>query len=206
MQLKVIHHPIRFFVNGTFQMCVVCVIVLSSWKAYSQQKFEKESGISRKDLPAFAVHFESIFVHDQKIRWYLEEGFNGSTIEAKYTRNKEKYSVEFDSLGTIQDVEILVKWSDLSTETQGNIEAQFLKDSDKYKLSKIQVQYTGEQIMLQNSALSGECSENCLIRYEVVVRIKKEGVGNSYEYLFDKNGKLIQKMEIVNQSSSNLEY
>ena len=91
--------------NSTFLIALSAFLVLST-SSFGQKKFEKESRISKSDLPSFAVDFAALFTDGQRIKWYLEEGLDRNSIEAKYKRDGRHYSVEFDTLGTMEDVEI----------------------------------------------------------------------------------------------------
>lgn len=172
----------------------------------SQQKFERESAISKENLPPFALNFEEKLTDVRKVKWYLEEGFHGKSIEAKYKSAKKKYSVEFDTTGRIEDVEIQMKFRELSELMQLHISSRLDNDGDKYKIDKIQIQYSGEQLLLEKIASSGEGVDKSEVRYEVVARIKEDKKLKSYEYLFGEEGVFIQRVEIVIQTSSNLEY
>lgn len=172
----------------------------------SQQKFERESTISKENLPPFALNFEAKLTDVRKVKWYLEEGFYGKSIEAKYRSAKKKYSVEFDTTGRIEDVEVETRLHDLNELAQATISSRLDNDGEKYKIDKIQIQYSGEQALLEKFAISGERKDKCEVRYEIVARIKQEKKLKSFEYLFDEDGVFIQRVEIVIQTSSNLEY
>lgn len=190
-----------------FQAIVWFILVgyLSISCCFSQQKFERESRLSKDDLPAFAVDFQSLFTDGQTLKWYHEEGLNRESIEAKYKRNGKLFSVEFDTLGVIEDVEIKAKLKELPKTIQKSINTTFKEESDRYAIDKIQLQYSGGQSDLQQSALKGECA-TCSVKYEVVVRMKRDKQLVSFEYLFDREGSVLMRSEIVIQTSSNLEY
>jgi hypothetical protein len=191
--------------NSTFFIALSTFLMLST-SSFGQKKFEKESRISKSDLPQFAEDFASIFTNGQRIKWYLEEGLDRNSIEAKYKRNGRQYSVEFDTLGTMEDVEIIVNLKDIPSGTRESILQKLKEQSDSYKIDKIQIQYSGSKEDLENISLSGECASNCTVRYELVVRIRKDKQLSSFEYLFSEDGALEKRSEIIIQTSSNLEY
>lgn len=192
---RILRGIVSFILMGYF--CISC--------CFGQQKFERESRISKSDLPAFAVDFQSLFKDNQSMKWYREEGLNRESIETKYRRNGKVFSVEFDTLGVIEDVEIKTKLNELPEQVQENICNTLEKESDSYAIDKIQRQYTGSQSDLEQTALSGECAD-CTTNYEVVVRMKHDEQLVSFEYLFDHEGSVITRSEIVIQTSSHLEY
>jgi len=171
-----------------------------------QEKFEREGRISKSERPDFAIQFGTIFTENQCIKWYLEEGLERHSIEAKYKRNGQRYSVEFDTLGVLEDVEIQVKAKSIPVKTREIIKNRLLADGESYKVDKIQIQYTGEKEALKEVSKSGNCSADCVIRYELIVRIKKDKQLSSFEYLFSEDGAFLQRSEIIIQTSSNLEY
>jgi hypothetical protein len=59
----------------------------------AQQKYEKESRLKEKDIPIKAHHFIDFLVAGNRIRWYLEEGLERTSIEAKFKLNNQKYSI-----------------------------------------------------------------------------------------------------------------
>ncbi len=185
---------------------LLVVVLLFSCNALSQKKFERESRLTKSALPDFAVAFESIFEDGQSIKWYLEEGLERYSIEAKYKRNGKRYSVEFDTLGTLEDVEIEIDQSEIPQETYRSICERLSAEGDRHKIDKIQIQYTGEEQLLKEVSVSGKCGEGCVTRYELVVRIRKDKELSSFEYLFSEDGTLERRSEIIIQTSSNLEY
>ncbi len=185
---------------------LLVVVLLFSCNALSQKKFERESRLTKSELPDFAVAFESIFEDGQSIKWYLEEGLERYSIEAKYKRNGKRYSVEFDTLGTLEDVEIEIDQSEIPQETYRSICERLIAEGDRHKIDKIQIQYTGEEQVLKEVSVSGKCEVDCLTRYELVVRIRKDNELSSFEYLFSEDGTLERRSEIIIQTSSNLEY
>lgn len=185
---------------------LLVVVLLFSCNALSQKKFERESRLTKSELPDFAVAFESIFKDGQSIKWYLEEGLERYSIEAKYKRNGKRYSVEFDTLGTLEDVEIEIDQSEIPQETYRSICERLSAEGDRHKIDKIQIQYTGEEQVLKEVSVSGKCEVYCVTRYELVVRIRKDKELSSFEYLFSEDGTLERRSEIIIQTSSNLEY
>jgi len=185
---------------------LLVMVLLFSCNALSQKKFERESRLTKSELPDFAVAFESIFEGGQSIKWYLEEGLERYSIEAKYKRNGKRYSVEFDTLGTLEDVEIEIDQSEIPQETYRSICERLSAEGDRHKIDKIQIQYTGEEQVLKEVSVSGKCEVDCVTRYELVVRIRKDKELSSFEYLFSEDGTLERRSEIIIQTSSNLEY
>lgn len=173
---------------------------------FAQDKFEKESRIEQIDVPSKALFFMDSLNYKAKIKWYKEEGLTRKSIEAKFKYNKTKYSIEFDTLGNIEDIEIEVNWQDLESDISDLITKQLKQDYSKHKIVKIQKHFAGNENELFALLLNGINSEQSKIRYEIIVRCNQQKEVNLFEYLFDEKGICVTKSKIVFKNSSHLEY
>lgn len=173
---------------------------------FAQDKFEKESRIEQIDVPSKALFFMDSLNYKAKIKWYKEEGLTRKSIEAKFKYNKTKYSIEFDTLGNIEDIEIEVNWQDLESDISDLITKQLKQDYSKHKIVKIQKHFAGNENELFALLLNGINSEQPKIRYEIIVRCNQQKEVNLFEYLFDEKGICVTKSKIVFKNSSHLEY
>lgn len=83
---------------------MIFVVALSNDKG--QTKYEREFRMSEKKVPQKAREFVHSMDFESKVKWYFEENLQGNSIEAKLKQQGQQYSVEFDTLGTLQDVEV----------------------------------------------------------------------------------------------------
>lgn len=187
--------------------CLFLILFFSVSNAlFSQDKFEKESRIKSKDVPSKALIFIDSITIKTKIKWYREEGFNTKSIEGKFKLNKVKYSIEFDIAGNIEDIELEMKWKDLDSILRDSISAHLNLDCSRYKVEKVQKQFTGsEQELLSVFKLKNTFYYQ-KTKYELIVKCTQQKNVDLYEYLFDNYGKLISKSKIVFKNSSHLEY
>ena len=139
---------------------------------FAQDKFEKESRIKRKDVPAQALKFIDSLDLKSRVKWFQEEGLNHKSIEAKFRISKARYSVEFDSLGRIEDIEVEVAWGHLELSLRESIHGQLEQNCSSYKIVKVQRQFTGSEWDLFHLLKSGSMSSQIQIKYEVIVRCK----------------------------------
>jgi hypothetical protein len=174
--------------------------------ASGQEKYEKESRIKAREAPARAIDFIDSLDIDARIKWYSEEGLDGKSVEAKYRKNKQKYSVEFDTLGNIQDVEIKVKWANLDAHLKDIITEQLGKDCDKHKIRKVQIQYSGDRDEILAKTKGKDKATDITTRYEIIVRCRADWNVNLYEYLFSDAGQILTTSKIIFKNSSHLEY
>lgn len=173
---------------------------------FAQDKFEKESRIKRGDVPSKALLFIDSLNYKTKIKWYKEEGLTSISIEAKFNHNKTRYSIEFDTLGNIEDIEIEIHWEDMEKEMANPITNQLKLDCSKHKIVKIQRQFTGTENDLFSLFRNGIHSEKIKINYEIIVKCNWQKEVNLFEYLFNEKGILVSKSKVIFKNSSHLEY
>jgi hypothetical protein len=171
-----------------------------------QEKYEKETRINQREAPAPARRFVDSLKFHKKIKWFREESLTGESIEAKTKRNKQRYSIEFDTLGRLQDVEIEIGWEEIPGETREAIDKLLNQTFSKYRLVKGQKQLKGDPARLIEYLRGVNIPESPAIRYEIVLDGKKGGKKERYEYLFSKSGKLEEKSRIILRNTDNLEY
>ena len=182
------------------------MLVLTAQDVHSQQKYEKESRINQKNVPQDALSFIHAVELDGKVKWYLETGLKNKSIEAKFAFNQKKYSVEFDTTGVIQDVEIELRWEEIPTRVNDSICAQLRKLCSSYQISKVQIQYSGNKSDLLSFIKDQSPAERLTTNYELIVSCVNDKIRRRFEFLFNHSGQLIQSSEIIAKSSSNLEY
>ncbi|MDQ4139839.1 MAG: hypothetical protein M3142_04880, partial [Bacteroidota bacterium] len=134
MNLKIL-----FFIN---------VILLITNQTFGQTKYEKEYRLKPQEVPVEARKFVDALRFSGKVKWYFEENLKGNSIEAKVTNNQKRYSLEFDTLGNLQDVEVQIDWLEIPEVTRNNISGSLDSEYSDYKINKIQVQYTGKNSIL----------------------------------------------------------
>lgn len=170
----------------------------------AQDKFEREFRINPDQVPQQAANFLSDVEFDRDIRWYKEEGLNSYSFEAKTKYRGKDYSIEFNKKGLIEDIEVRVKSKDLVTETLDNIEMVFDEEFDRYRIRKIQLQYTGEENSLKSFLENGD-SRGLIRKFEIVVKGRKNKDYGLWEFLFSEKGDYLSKLKIRLRNTDNLE-
>jgi len=191
-----------------YVITIVTIFIFGSFSnsLFAQQKFERESRLKQNQVPYNALNFIDSLKLKNKIKWYLEEGLESKSIEAKFKRKGEKHSVEFDILGNIEDVEIEIKWDELPSPLKNTISTRLEKDCIKHKIVKTQIQYTGNQMPLFLKLLSGEPTEDLTVKYEIIVKCRFEKSTELFEYLFTDKGHFVLASQIIFKPSYHLEY
>lgn len=189
-----------------YKFLILLILFSISTILFAQDKFEKESRIQPKDVPPRALLFIDSLNLKTKIKWYKEEGLDKESIEAKFKLNKAIHSVEFDTYGKIEDVEIIVNWEDLESDLKDSIFFQLNIDCLSHKIVKVQRQFLGSENELLFLIKNRNVFEPLKIRYEMIIRCKYEKKVDLFEYLFNYDGKLISRSRIIFKNSSHLEY
>lgn len=182
------------------------LLLLLTCPAIGQIKYEKEYRLKTEAVPEKARDFVEKMGLSDKRKWYKEESQKGTSIEAKTKHDGKYYSVEFSDDGTIEDIEVVATWVEIGETIQEQICTYFSENFARFRIDKIQIQYTGDSEklvqLLENPAITSQLT----IHYEVVVRTRNDGQFQSFECLFDASGEMIQQSKIVQRNLNNIEY
>jgi hypothetical protein len=171
----------------------------------AQDKIERELRVKEKEVPKEAREWlEDAFETTKRPKWYQEVFESGYSFEAKFKLKGKFYSVEFDSLGRIQDVEIEIEFAELPKGVQTGLKTHVSADYKSSDIKRLQIQYSGKPDDLEDffdeNSLAG-----ILIRYEIeFIGLDEAGVSSLWEGLFSEDGGLISKRKIILASSENL--
>lgn len=73
---------------------VFILLIISTHHLCAQQKYEKESRLKEKNIPLKARDFIGSLSVTGSIRWYLEEGLDRKSIEAKFKLNGQSADIK----------------------------------------------------------------------------------------------------------------
>ena len=181
-----------------------CVVILTPCAA--QKKLEREYHIRSNAVPKQAAELVTRLFEGARPAWHGEESLSGATIEGKFKYKRRRYSVEFDSSGRLEDIELLAKMKDIPDVARKNI-TKALEDSfSRYRVVKTQVQWRGSEKELKQAISDGVDSKAPDIRYELVVRGKRKDMTRYYEVQANQDGMLRSIREIIQSNASNLIY
>lgn len=202
-----------FFKSNTgsfFKRKFVCALMLfcvDLAAGAQEQKQEIEKQIDQSKVPSKIIALISPYSGQiKKVKCYVEIDGNHESYEVKFYFKDLKYSIEFSKKPSLEDIEVDVKWNELDEEIQSAI-CDFLSKSDKYKVDKVQKQFSSigrpAQEVIHNVMTKFEAD---IIRYELVVELKNEGSWKPFELLFDSEGNLIQQRTITKRTSDFILY
>ncbi|XOV68628.1 MAG: hypothetical protein ACFHU9_05495 [Fluviicola sp.] len=187
-----------------YHFIFIMVIAFSPANVCAQQKYEKESRLKQDQVPQEAIDLVDSVQTRNKVKWYLDEGLEMTTVEAKFFFNGQRHSVEFDTTGHLIDIEIEVPYKSLSEDVQTAISEHLSTYFKRHTIRKVQIQHSGAVAQVLHSVKTVE--KTCTIRYELVVKGKKEDQMFLYEFLFDATGAFISVDQIILSNASNIEY
>ncbi len=193
------------------QIYFVCCLLFATMTfghhpAHAQQKFEREIRVRPQAVPAAAEAFVSACTGTERVRWYKEINLGFYNFEAKAKRNGHRYSIEFDSTGAIQDVEMSIRLSHLSDAAQRTVQAELAGRCSRYRITRVQRQWTGAEKALQELVRNGTTGGQHTERIEIVFSCKTDRGPVLYEALFGALGNLENLLEIVPRNTDNLDF
>jgi hypothetical protein len=193
--------------NKLLRKLTLIVLLTSIFtSAFSQVKFEKESRLKRADIPPVALELIESLAISEKIKWYSEESLTGKSVEAKFHFNKKYYSVEFDTEGNLQDVEIVIQVSEIPDKLKESIFKKLESEFYKYSIQKIQAHYPGKNPEILSIIKNPPNEFANSVKYELIVNGKTGNTTKQYEMVFNNNGILIETKEIIQKNADNLEF
>lgn len=184
----------------------ISFLLLFPFVSKAQQKYESEYRMNSENIPQSAKRFVDSIAPDLKIKWYKEVGLNDVSFEAKFKHNKKIFSVEFDTLGILQDVEFVIKKRDIVPSVYNKIENKLDSLYQKWKFQKIQMHYTGRNGDLITLINKNETSDAIKVSYEIVLKGRALGNTQLYEITFNDQGEMQDIQQIVQDKADHLEY
>ena len=192
------------------------LLMLLGWlpllQAYGQGvKNEVEISISREQMPEKALKLlEPVLAEARRARFYRETDGEQVSYESKVRWKGHQYSIEFREDGTLMDVEKLVRYGSLPDNVRKALNERLDREFGKYKVRRTQVQYSGGQSGLSDAEVLQSLGRpepgNLTVRYELEVdAITPPNLG-AHELLFDPDGNLLERREIVRRSLDNILY
>ena len=188
------------------KLLLTTILLISVSIGRAQTKYEKELRIKPDQVPKNAIEFVQLLNFGTKIKWYQELSETGSSIEAKTKYKGEHYSIEFSKDGTLEDVEVKIRWNTIPEIVRKRITNDLELKYDDYKLNKVQIQYQGNPNAIRSYLIKGTDFNEITINYEVVISTKVNKKFTQFELLYSAEGILLKRAEIVLRNSDNIEY
>ena len=171
------------------------------------KKMEREKRIRKEEIPAVALTLlNNPLGKARKVKYFLGTDGDNKSFEIKFLLHRNQYSVEFDSEGRLEDVEVLISFGKLNKDIRKNV-TDHLGQYDNFKVKKTQKQFssqsqTAEEVI--KMALEDLPAET--VRYEMIVETKAGSTWTTYEMLLDDQGNFISQKEVIGRLEDNILY
>lgn len=173
---------------------------------FAQEKNEVEKRIKKQEVPQQAkAWLNDAYENKRKTKWYFQTDGEEKSFEAKLKYKKHLHSIEFDLDGNVRNIEVLIDENEIDKEVQKVISTYFETNFSKFSISKIQIQYTGENDNLEDVIDENEF-EDITVSYEIEFYGKTDTEDELWEALFDAEGVLIKKRIVNLKATDNLDY
>ncbi|MEK6479090.1 hypothetical protein WJR50_16200 [Catalinimonas sp. 4WD22] len=197
---------------STSSFLYIMTLVLFVSQAHSQKvKQEYEKDIKEEEVPAKILELiKPMLEESRRIKYYEEYDGEKTGYEIKMLWRDRQLSVEFYADGRLMDIEELISFREMEEEAREEIAEYFKEEFEKYKIQRLQRQYTPEEEEEEDEELLEDFMEDdredLTIRYEIVARVKGNEMYGEYEFLFDDEGELIDVQKIERRSLDNVLY
>jgi hypothetical protein len=191
----------------TIRNLLLIIFFLSSISVLGQDKLEQEVRVRAQQVPLEARKWlKDAFESVRKPKWYKEFSELDYSFEAKFKLKGRFHSVEFDSLGNVLDVEIEIEWESLSEEVKANLTLHFEGTLRRFKLEKIQIQYSGLPGDLEDF-FDEEETDGVLIQFEIEYQAEDQSeVIRIWEGTFSSDGKFLTHRRVIVREIFNLSF
>jgi hypothetical protein len=192
----------KLIVLGTMKYSIHIVLLFCSF-CFSQTKTEKEERIPASEFPKNARNYFNIISQDVKyLKYYRETDGDKKSFEVKFKYKKEHYSVEFDTLGKLEDIEIVIKQKHIPKKPATEISKYFKDNFKKTKIIKVQKQYVNTTGKTDQQFIHKILKKpyNKHTHFEIIAEIKTPEKHELRAYNFSRYGKF-ESSRIVTSSS-----
>lgn len=180
-------------------------VMVYSTMSLNAQKMEREFRIDQTEFPEEALEFlNQLDLPLKKVKWFKEVQEHRTSFEAKIKVEKFLYSIEFDSLGRLEDIEKMVKFNRLPPDIQSVLKQSLRAQLGSYKIVKTQIQFT--ELRSEKVVLTELSVQNSSIKYEIELFTKRDASKRLMEYLLSNRGEILSSHEVIVRSSENLMY
>lgn len=181
------------------------ILLIMHASVVSQPLYDRDFRM-RNPVPMAAIDFIEACGLNGKIKWYKEYEGSNVSLEAKTRMHGSEYSVEFDTLGNLKDVELRINFDEIPFPAQTVIRDYLNSAFTQYRIVKAQYQWSGENSALQKLITHQYTNQPHTTHYELVVLGKDKKFRNVYDLLFDQDGTLINIERTPPRNTDHLDF
>jgi len=170
---------------------VMCsFVLLCGYFAFAQNKYEQEYRIKKSQFPEKALGYINKNLEDaRRIRFYKETDSTKVGYEAKFKKDRLKYSIGFSENGALEDIGIVIKPIDIPNDAFNKMNTYLRDNFVKYRIRRMHQQYpVGENDVETTIKNAFQNLMLPYIKYEFVVSGKKDKAYEQFEVLFNSDG------------------
>lgn len=190
-------------------LTLIVVVLICNQLTIGQTKNETELRIQHADLPLVTQSIlKTLPEQTKRIRFYRETDGSKQSYESKFKYKKYWYSVEFDSLGKLDDIEVNIKKRELELPIETAINNYLNQNTEKFDIIKIQEQYLYDTKQTEVEFLTFILKNRAeiLSNYEIIIAIKSEKSWTLKEFTFDSEGRVLNTRNLQQDSYEYINY
>ncbi|MEY8020676.1 hypothetical protein AB8P51_07595 [Muriicola sp. SD30] len=179
-----------------YSFLILALSFLCCSPAFAQAKYEREFRIRKSQFPQNALEqIEDQIKDARRLRFYKEIDSATISFEVKFKKDRLHYSVEFNSEGELEDIEVLIKEVDIPTDVFSSVSDYLEGNCTNFKIRRLQQQYPVTEKQHMEKVIKDAFQNLILpyINYEMVVFCKTDAGREEYEYLFNSDGVFISR-------------
>jgi len=170
----------------------IFIFLLFVSSLFSQTKNEKEERISPSEFPKKAIVFFSnnIAENFKHLKFYKETDGLKQSFEAKFKYKKQYCSIEYDTSGILEDIEIIIKKNQIEKGIKNVILNHFESNFKKYSFVKIQKQFVNNASHSDEEFITDVLNNTSVTPsfYEIIAEVKTETSRTLKEFTFNVKG------------------
>ena len=174
-----------------YKVLFLFLLCASATMAQGKYKYEREYRIKKNQFPNKAhALLQNKVKEARKVKYYREVDSSKVSYSAKFKLDRLAYKAEFDSAGTLENIEILIKEVDMPNESLNSIQKHLNSKFSKYRTLKIYQQYNVAEFNTIEETLFNAFQNLLLpaVKYDLLIAGKREKGFEDFEVLFDSEG------------------
>lgn len=131
----------------------------------------------------------------RRIRFYKEIDSSIVSYKAKFKKDRLFYSLDFNSIGELEDIVLMIERVDMPEEVYKTISDYLRRECPNFKIRRLHQQYPlseGEEI----DKVMRDAFQNLIlpyIKYGLITSCRLDKGREEFEYLFDAGGQFLSR-------------
>lgn len=189
------------------KLSMILLAVILPMQLFSQAKVEREFRIDPDAAPTVATQWINSTFSDTKrgFKWFFEISGEEKSYEAKFRWQGSRYSIKFDTLGVLLDVEYEINRLEIANAVRNKIEKNLSDTFISHNILRVQRQLIGSPEAIY-SYITQDNEKGITINYEMEIRGRKETQNELWEVLFNSAGDILEIQIVKLHPPTNLDF